>query len=1258
MAECVAEGVVITGTARRNGPAIVTDFVVAIERTAGTCPLREAPLRITEFGGKMPTGEAMGIAGQDPLEPGGRYIFLLENALSDPLPVFGPQGVLKVAPTAGSRAVVSDSSGQKLRLPDDRATAGEFEKVEAGDSKSQPEVDVEALFERLARATSLDSLPGKRLLKEATLARLTMVPRADAEAALRERDGPVTGNLSGLGPEVREVTCTNTPEPRGPNLAQCASSKYSHISTSGTAWNLPPNLVNSSPIANSIMVEWNKYANQFRVLTTPENNWGFNGRNDYGGLVASADLQRIHGYSWPSGVLGVTIFRSDFCVEITNEYFLGILINSYCSRRQSENDVFLNPAYTWTSDDLAVRLGLSQSRSIYSTLAHELGHGFGLGHSGDLALMTACDISKGWQPFPDDAAGARAKWPALATYGPNLGVRLLVRGADFTCASVTQPSAPRTNVNYLRATSQLAVGSFLVTNMNNAPALNVAIDWYLTTAPGGLARDRLIGTSEIASVAPGLASLAGPLLRVPPELGGTFYLVAVVRSPGGSSASTDGLATAITLVPRASIQFEQSTQSVAEASPSVALRVTRTGESAGAVTASYNTANGTGIAGTNYTIISGSVQWTDGDTTVKTITVPLRNDGLATPNRQFTVGLSSVTGAGVLGDPPVATVTLIDDRNDIFPLGCALPGRGWTHAPAGATAGWAVATDSLTEGRCSLKSASIPHGSSAVIQFTGEFSAGTIQFDRRVSSESSYDCLTFLVDNIARDLPGMAPCTSSAPPGQGVSGEQGWTAVSVPVTAGIHTLTWRYSKDGSLSRNSDAAWIDNLTMPVIEPVLRAVTITRSGGGSGTVASTPTGISCGSICAAEFVHGTVVTLTPTPSAGSAFTGWSGGGCTGTGTCVVTLNSAAAITAQFQLLSPALSWTAGPTTLAFGGQSMGTTSPSMRVIVTNTAAQSIPITSVAISAQYAVTHDCTTLAAFASCSVDVTFQPATATGGLNSALLVAGQLTLRSGSETKVVTLSGSAEKSLVTHYYRSILRRAPDTGGHAFWQAEAARVAGLGANINETWFALAITFFTSPEYVALNRDNAGYVTDLYRTFFNRSADAGGLAYWTSLLSQGMPREVVLVSFMFSPEFANFTQAIFGNTAARAEVDTVGDFYRGLLSRLPDSGGFNYWVLQFRNAQCLGASAVFAQVEAISSAYLDSPEYSQRGRGNAEFVADMYNAFLRRGGDLAGVQFWIGQLDSGARARDNIRQAFIATPEFGARVASVVAQGCQR
>jgi hypothetical protein len=80
----------------------------------------------------------------------------------------------------------------------------------------------------------------------------------------------------------------------------------------------------------------------------------------------------------------------------------------------------------------------------------------------------------------------------------------------------------------------------------------------------------------------------------------------------------------------------------------------------------------------------------------------------------------------------------------------------------------------------------------------------------------------------------------------------------------------------------------------------ALTIAKTGQGAGTVTSSPGGISCGSDCAQSYSSGTLVTLSPTAAAGSAFAGW-GGACTGTGACRVTMSAARAVTAVFVLRS---------------------------------------------------------------------------------------------------------------------------------------------------------------------------------------------------------------------------------------------------------------------------------------------------------------------------------------------------------------------
>ncbi|MCH7666385.1 MAG: hypothetical protein IH936_10715, partial [Acidobacteria bacterium] len=83
-----------------------------------------------------------------------------------------------------------------------------------------------------------------------------------------------------------------------------------------------------------------------------------------------------------------------------------------------------------------------------------------------------------------------------------------------------------------------------------------------------------------------------------------------------------------------------------------------------------------------------------------------------------------------------------------------------------------------------------------------------------------------------------------------------------------------------------------------EVVSFALTVAKAGSGAGTVTSSPAGINCGGDCAEVYTSGTVVNLTPTPGAGSAFTGWSGDADCLNGQ--VTMSAPRSCTATFVLL----------------------------------------------------------------------------------------------------------------------------------------------------------------------------------------------------------------------------------------------------------------------------------------------------------------------------------------------------------------------
>ncbi|QOX78508.1 hypothetical protein FY034_06050 [Trichlorobacter lovleyi] len=100
-----------------------------------------------------------------------------------------------------------------------------------------------------------------------------------------------------------------------------------------------------------------------------------------------------------------------------------------------------------------------------------------------------------------------------------------------------------------------------------------------------------------------------------------------------------------------------------------------------------------------------------------------------------------------------------------------------------------------------------------------------------------------------------------------------------------------------------------------------VSVTLAGTGSGSIASTPTGMTCSSgSCSGSYPAAAWITLQATPVDGSLFTGWSGT-CSGTGSCTVQANSNASVTATFTAIQPTL-------TVALSGSGSGsvTSSPS--------------------------------------------------------------------------------------------------------------------------------------------------------------------------------------------------------------------------------------------------------------------------------------------------------------------------------------------
>lgn len=127
----------------------------------------------------------------------------------------------------------------------------------------------------------------------------------------------------------------------------------------------------------------------------------------------------------------------------------------------------------------------------------------------------------------------------------------------------------------------------------------------------------------------------------------------------------------------------------------------------------------------------------------------------------------------------------------------------------------------------------------------------------------------------------------STGPRDNILGDYRYAGIGVEWRDGTMWVTERFMKLGS-----------GCTLPAAaRPTFHFMDVSLTGSGDGTVTTSPAGIACGTDCREPFTAGTRVTLTAAAASGSVFRGWSGGGCSGTSTCTLTMDAARKVTALF-------------------------------------------------------------------------------------------------------------------------------------------------------------------------------------------------------------------------------------------------------------------------------------------------------------------------------------------------------------------------
>lgn len=108
------------------------------------------------------------------------------------------------------------------------------------------------------------------------------------------------------------------------------------------------------------------------------------------------------------------------------------------------------------------------------------------------------------------------------------------------------------------------------------------------------------------------------------------------------------------------ISLKETSISVDEQCGTASIIVERNFAYNGAVSVNYATTADTATVGTDYYDVSGTLTWADGDTSDRTITVPIRPDLINESNETFTLTLSNIVGGTLDSGSAVATVSILD----------------------------------------------------------------------------------------------------------------------------------------------------------------------------------------------------------------------------------------------------------------------------------------------------------------------------------------------------------------------------------------------------------------------------------------------------------------------------------------------------------------------------------------------------------------------------------------------------------------------
>lgn len=237
-----------------------------------------------------------------------------------------------------------------------------------------------------------------------------------------------------------------------------------------------------------------------------------------------------------------------------------------------------------------------------------------------------------------------------------------------------------------------------------------------------------------------------------------------------------------------------------------------------------------------------------------------------------------------------------------------------------------------------------------------------------------------------------------------------------------------------------------------------------------------------------------------------------------------------------------------------------------------------------------------------------------------------------------------DRAFVERLYNKVFMRSAEPGGLTYWSERLFNGTVTGAETIEG-------FVNSPEFINKHTSNREYLLVLYNAIFDRGAAESELQYWLDVLDGGVSRNYVLKGFVDSAEFERLctSYSINKGTVTLEEARDLNPRIAGFVNRLyrltldrQDDGDGINYWVNI-----LQKKTQTPQV--VAHGFVFSPEFTNKNLNNEDFIKIMYRALMDREGEPGGINYYLDQMEKGL-TREKVFSGFVNSPEFKGIIAS--------